>query len=448
MPIMPFKEFGYRLFNTLYELIFKEKMNRETQRYFTGTGYAAISMLFGYLLSFIFYALGARILGPTNFGNFALVTTVSAIVYIPMGLGLLGMLKYGSGAQDESVRSRIISTANLQTALLTAGSIAIYVLFSAQLSNVFGISAELYLLAIVYAAILTSFNLTMNLLRILFRTRAFALFSAIQSVIALASFLIFISANMRSWQAAVVSFYIANAAITAILVVYLRQYIKLQYDWFLSRKLLNYAVIGIPGAITVAFMGVDRILINKFISTAAVGIYNAYYLCSIIVAMSLWSIFNVAFFPLASKSRDKLGIFRHVNKAAPYLAAALLPINVLTEFIIFILYGSQYHFSLELGLLFAFAATACFFYQCYSYLMASEGTNGAKVNTLSSIIAVTVLIGLDLVLIPTIGILGAAVGLIFAYMIAVLYLVSQWRVLGGDRQKTPQRGTARAYENK
>jgi Na+-driven multidrug efflux pump len=80
--------------------------------------------------------------------------------------------------------------------------------------------------------------------------------------------------------------------------------------------------------------------------------------------------------------------------------------------------------------------------------MASEGTNGAKVNTLSSIIAVTVLIGLDLVLIPTIGILGAAVGLIFAYMIAVLYLVSQWRVLGGDRQKTPQRGTARAYENK
>jgi O-antigen/teichoic acid export membrane protein len=216
----------------------------------------------------------------------------------------------------------------------------------------------------------------------------------------------------------------------------------------LSRKLLNYAVIGIPGAITVAFMGVDRILINKFISTAAVGIYNAYYLCSIIVAMSLWSIFNVAFFPLASKSRDKLGIFRHVNKAAPYLAAALLPLTVLTEFIIFILYGSQYHFSLELGLLFAFAATACFFYQCYSYLMASEGTNGAKVNTLSSIIAVTVLIGLDLVLIPTIGILGAAVGLIFAYMIAVLYLVSQWRVLGGDRQKTPQRGTARAYENK
>ena len=113
---MPLKDFGYRLFNTLYELIFKEKMTPETWQFFTGTSYVAIGTLFGSLLTFVFSALAARILGPTNFGNLALVTAVSVIISVPMGMCLLGGLKYGSQAEDDSVRSRIISTYSLQTA--------------------------------------------------------------------------------------------------------------------------------------------------------------------------------------------------------------------------------------------------------------------------------------------------------------------------------------------
>ena len=120
---------------------------------------------------------------------------------------VLGGLKYGAEAHYDSVQSRIISTLSLQTALLTVGSIAIFALFSAQLSNVFGISIELYLFAIAYGAIVTFFALTTNLLRSLFRIRAVALINALQSVIMLAAFLIFLSADIRSWQAAVFSLY-------------------------------------------------------------------------------------------------------------------------------------------------------------------------------------------------------------------------------------------------
>jgi len=87
---MPLKDFGYGLFNTLYELIFKEKMSNEAMKFFTGTSYVAAGTLFGALLTFIFSALAARILGPTNFGNLALVTTVSPIVMVPMGICQLG----------------------------------------------------------------------------------------------------------------------------------------------------------------------------------------------------------------------------------------------------------------------------------------------------------------------------------------------------------------------
>jgi O-antigen/teichoic acid export membrane protein len=56
--------------------------------------------------------------------------------------------------------------------------------------------------------------------------------------------------------------------------------------------------------------------------------------------------------------------------------------------------------------------------------MASQGTRGAKVNTLNSIIALIVLVGFDVVLIPLIGILGAAITLVFAYFTAASCLLS------------------------
>jgi O-antigen/teichoic acid export membrane protein len=195
---------------------------------------------------------------------------------------------------------------------------------------------------------------------------------------------------------------------------------------------VHYSLLALPGGVAATFMGVDRILINKFMTTADVGIYNAYFLPSITVAVLLWMIINAAFFPYASKSNDKLAILRRVNKAAPYLAAAIAPSVLLLEWIIFFFYGRQYPFSWEIALFFAIAATMAFFYQALSWLLASEGTRGAKVNTLSSVIALIVLVGFDVVLIPLIGILGAAITLIFAYLIAAFYLLSKRRILSAN----------------
>ena len=69
--------------------------------------------------------------------------------------------------------------------------------------------------------------------------------------------------------------------------------------------------------------------------------------------------------------------------------------------------------------------------------MSSEGTRGAKVNTLSSVITLIVLVGFDVVLIPLIGILGAAITLVFAYLIAAVYLLSKRRVLSANQARLP-----------
>ena len=96
--------------------------------------------------------------------------------------------------------------------------------------------------------------------------------------------------------------------------VYVRAHLTRQFDWYWARKILRCSFFAVPGLIAVAFMGPDRILINIFITTAAVGLYNAYFLPSITIAATLWGIVNTTFFPHASRSKDKLALLLKITK--------------------------------------------------------------------------------------------------------------------------------------
>ena len=429
---MSLKELGFRLLSAPYELIFKEKMDDEAQKFILGTSYVGIATAFGALFTLAFSIIAARALGPSNFGVLGLITTMGTILAISMIAVSTPMIKYGSEVSDHFAQVGIISTSYILIALVTAASIVIYAFFSAPLSYLFGVSTELFFFALFLAVTSTLYQLTTNSLRVFFKMRAYALLTAAQSVILLAAFLALISKNLTSWELAAYSYYLSYAVIGFILVVYLKDYIKLRFERSWAKKIVHYSLLALPGGVAATFMGVDRLLINKFMTTAAVGIYAAYFMPSITVAVMLWMIINAAFFPYASKSNDKLAILRRVSKAAPYLAALIVPSVLLLQWIVFFFYGRQYPFSWEIALFFAIAATMAFFYQALSWLMASEGTRGAKVNTLSSIIALIVLVGFDVVLIPLIGILGAAITLIFAYLIAAFYLLSKRRVLSAN----------------
>jgi len=423
------RQFGYRLINAPYELIFKEEAGVEAQRFFVGTSQAAVGTLAGALLTLVFNLTAARALGPEEFGSFSIIMAVSVILAVLMGLGMTPMIKYASEVQNDATRVRIISTSSIQIAVLTGLLLAVYVLLSPQLSKLFGISSALFLFAVAYAVVSAFFALMVSPLRILSRMKAYALANAFQSVILLAVFLAFVSNDMRSWQVAAYSSYVSYAVVGLILVVYLRTYLKLQFDRFWARKIVNYSLFAAPGAFAAAFLGVDKLLINTFTTTANVGIYNAYFLPSITVALMLWGIFNTTFFPYASKSSNREVLFRRINRAAPYLAILLVPSIVILQFAAFFFYGSHYTFSWEIAFFFAVAAVLVIVDESYASLAGSVGASGAKVATISSLLALAVLISLDVVLIPLVGISGAAFTLIFANLAPTLYLYSRRAIL-------------------
>jgi len=438
--MMSLKEFASRLPSLPYEMIFKERMTRDATDLFKGTSHVAIGTLFGALISFVFTILAARILGPANFGDFSLISVIGTIFALSMSISINPMILYASRTRDASEQTRIISTAYVQIAVFTAASIIIYALLSSPLSQLIGIPVTLYFFAVVYAMSISFFMLTLNSFRIFSKMKAYALLNAGQSVLVLVVFLAFIYGDVRTWQSAASSLFVSYVAIGVISLVYLRKHVTLRFDRVWSKKIAHYARFAIPGTVAAACMGVDRILINIFGTTANVGIYSAYFVPSITIALMLSTIANAGFFPYASRRRDKRSILFKMNRAAPYIAIALVPAFVVVERIAFALYGSQYPFSWEIAFFFSLAATSTFLYQWYNALMGSEGARGAKLTSYSSIIALLVLVGLDVALIPLIGILGAVLTLIAAYVIAIFYLISQRQMLDGAEAATQETG--------
>ncbi|MGZ4902199.1 MAG: oligosaccharide flippase family protein [Halobacteriota archaeon] len=425
---MSIRHFMHRMLSVPYERVFKERMSREASAFFLGTSYAAVGTVFGAALTLLFNVLGARLLGPEGYGNLNLVLTVSALLAISMGFGLSATIKYAAGEED-AVQRTIISTSSILVSVLIVVSVGIFTVLSAPFAQLLGIPVSVYLFAAAYAVTLTLFTLTMNILRIGFRMRSYAIFNAVQSTILLATFLIFIGAGQVTWQTAAYAILLANIVVSILIAIYMRRYLSLRFDRAWARAIARYSLITLPGAIALAGIGVDRLLINALVTTAAVGIYNAYFLPSVTIAVTTWGIFNATFFPYASKRNDRHAFIASINRAAPYVFLIFVPAVVCLERVAFVFYGAQYPFSWTLTLLFALAAATYMLFQSYAWLMASVGTSGAKVSMLGNLLTLGVLIALNVVLLPYIGLFGAAFALIAAYAIPIPFLFSQRRVL-------------------
>ena len=98
---------------------------------------------------------------------------------------------------------------------------------------------------------------------------------------------------------------------------------------------------------------------------------------------------------------------------------------VCAEVIAFVFYGHRSSLSLQLSFFFALAAAVYVVFLSYTWLAASVGARGAKMSAACNVLALLVLIVLDTVLIPRIGILGAAITLIFSYLVPTVFLYSR-----------------------
>ena len=303
--------------------------------------------------------LGGRFHGPDEYGKFVLIQSVAIFLNLPMLWGFSeGMLKYTSEKQDLDRQSNIIVITYIFVFMLTSLSVVIYLILVSPLSRLFNMSPDLFYFSIAFAGLYVFYIITTSALRGLNKMRLFSVFQVLNASILVISFFIFIINGHVSFMAMVYPMLIGYGIVAIIVFILIIRAIRKSFKWKLERSLVKilvkYALFFFVGGLSYVFYtNIDKIMITKYRSVFEVGIYHAYYVASINVAMLFAHMFNLVFFPTVSKYDNKGPIFKKINRSLPYLIGLGLPLLLICEYIVLKIYGSQYQVDFIRMLLFA-----------------------------------------------------------------------------------------------
>ncbi|WGY04598.1 oligosaccharide flippase family protein [Nocardioides sp. QY071] len=190
-------------------------------------------------------------------------------------------------------------------------------------------------------------------------------------------------------------------------------------------------VLGLNAFASMGLFRIDTALVGVMLGTTAVGVYAANYRIFETVTFVTWTLTRGIVPVVASRPDDLEHVRRWAQISMAAMLAAYLPYGVLMALrgddIVTALLGAEYA---DPGLLVALALAPALFgigHQCASLLLALRPD---PVVLVASVLALVVNIGLNLVLIPWCGLLGAAVAttVSFAAQAVVLLVVVHRRI--------------------
>jgi O-antigen/teichoic acid export membrane protein len=409
----------------LYQYIFHEEMSADVRVFFKSLLYVGVGTIILTLFSTVYTILGGRMLGPEEYGKFVLIQSVAMFLYIPMILGFCtAMLKYTSEKDEVYRQSSIISVTYILVFLFTLFFATIFIICRMQLSHLFSISPDLFFFSLVFAIIYVFYMLNTSVLQGLHKAKTYAYFQIIFAVILLILFFSFIFNNRISFKSMIFPGLIAyGLSGLLILTLYARKYIKIRLVKEWTKVLIKYAVYAVISSVSyVFFSNIDKIMINKYLSIADVGIYNAYFIGSFNTISILWSLFNTIFFPSISKYQDKGKIFLRINKLIPYLIGLGIPLTLFSQFLVLLIFGSQYPVNLLLMAILALSAVLMVIFGLNSWTFASQGLTGIKLANIGNIILAIFNVGLSIYLIPRLGLYGAGSAITISYCAGIFCL--------------------------
>lgn len=413
-----------RLISFIYERIFHEPAGEEVMNFVRNLSYIGMGTLLSSIFSFSYNIIAGRVLGASGYGSFTLLQSIAMILYIPMLLGLnVAMIKYCADSRDLHNQQKIISTTFSVVMCFTIISVLFFFIFRHQLAVIFSVDQEIFLLSVLFSVLFVFYTLATSGLRGLHLMRNYAIFQPIYGFTLLSALLIFFYLQVNSYKAMVYSTYLAFGIVgSVVILISLKKYLTFYIDrsWFSTLwKYSSLAVIG--GLSFTLYANIDRILINYYMDVESVGIYGVYYYAAFTMLTLISGIFTTVFFPASSKSQDKKSLYEKLNKTVPYLLALGLPVALIGEYIILLLFGKGYPMQLPLMLVFAVAAILVTWYGIYAWFFNSEGIEGSKLTVKGTLIIAIANIVLNIILIPKIGLYGAIGATALAFALGLCY---------------------------
>lgn len=415
------------LVKIVYEKVFDTKATSEVDILIDNLSYLFTGTMIATALSFIYNIYAGRLLGPLEYGKFVLIQSIAMFLQVQMLLGFsTAMVKYNSEKNDVNIRKRIISTTYIIVFTFTIMSSIIYFLLASKLSKILHIPTDFFYLSIIFAMIFVFYHITHATLQGLHELKIYSKLKLAYSIILLSSFfLLAYQFSILSFKSMFISMCFSNLAIGIIILIKIFRYVNFKFDVYWAKTLSKYSMFMVFADLSFVIHGnIDKVFINKYLQIEDVGIYNAYSYASINLINILLGIFITAFFPAICKFKDKSSIFQKVTKLISLIVFFGIPLTFISQNLILRIYGDQYLLSYMMMFLFAIASVLTASYMVYIWTLNATGVEGAKLNLIGNGLIALSNITLNILLIPIIGLNGAIIATIVAYILGIYFVHS------------------------
>ena len=410
----------------IYKLVFGEEPTIAVDAFVKNLTFVGMGFGVSAVLGLATMILAGRILGPLEYGKYALIQAVAGFLSIPMLIGInTALIKHSAEKKNFNERKKIISTSYFLFLFFSLLSAIIVFIFSRSISKILGISFELFIYSIIFSFLSSAYLISISIAQGLKEMKTLSVLQVIYGLCGIISFIVFILLKMFSFKAIFYASSINYLVLFVLSIIIFNKYFSLSsFDKDLAKKILRYGLYAsISSIAAIVYFNFDRIAINKFFGPTQLGIYGAYYLTFISTPAYMFAMFNLVFFPMASGSKDKEAIFKKINKMVLRLSILALFFVLLMGIIVFKLYGDKYQFNFWLCLLFAIASISSLINAIYCWCMNAIGEKGVKLTTAASIWAVVINILINIFLIPIAGFLGAVIAVILSCSISIIIVI-------------------------
>lgn len=393
-----------------------------------GAGIVYVGLFAELVIAFLAQVLAARYLEVSGFGGLVTGTALLNIGAILGGLGLAsGLTRYFPRipASEKRALARAVLGITAVTSLLLALVIVPNARFIA--ADVFGdesveVSIRIFGAAIPFATVLTvAVGGIRGQKRPLDRVYVNNLFHPIARFV-----LVVVVLYYGLERAGVAAAYAVPYAASAMLaVVFLHRSLPRadeRVDWSRLVEVTRYSVpFTVSGVSGFVYRSIDIFLILRFLGSFAVGAYGVAY-----AAVSFMGMFSTAFNFLSSPIASELeadgstdGLLRVFESVARWLVIGsvcmLVPLGVFATDFISLIYGSRYASGGLALLVLAVGFAVKNVMSIHGPIL--EALGKSKLISLNSVAAAVTNVVLNLVLIPVLGIVGAALATVLAFLV-------------------------------
>ena len=368
---------------------------------------------------FLLLPFFTRILSPSEFGEIGVITALAAILSVVVSFGLETAIFRGFIAiGDKTQAVQFVNTVGGFALVVPISLAAISMLVAPALAEIFDVPTDALRLASVGAALTTSATLVpLTLLRAQERLGDYLQLTALQVLVT--PVLTFAFVAVFGWG--VVGWMLAFALSSFILLI--RGLVILRHRWSLVfevaalRNALAFGVPLIPHALSHWGLSVsDRAILGAYVAAPQVGAYYVAYLASLPVSLFAIALSQATqpMYAEATTVDGRADIGRIITVQAVAIVGLTAAIALVGPAIAFLLFPAD--FAATAGLI-PWLAVGAGLFGLYLIPMNAISVMAGRTRRvwIITLVAATVNIGLNLILVPQIGVAAAAVNTTIGY---------------------------------